>query len=127
MNQPAPFLQFVIDHRLGTEVEGIVDGFASHGAFVVVGDVRCYVPLGAMGDPRPTRARDVLHRGETRTFVVQAVDAPRRGVELALPGFAKVAGAPSDETVQAEVQPQPPEEGTRRQGHGEAGQARPGR
>jgi hypothetical protein len=103
VNQPAPFLQFVIDHRLGTEVEGLVDSFSSHGAFVLVDDVRCYVPLGAMGEPRPTRARDVLTRGETRAFVVQAVDAPRRGVELALPGYAKVAGAPSDETVAAEV------------------------
>ncbi len=55
VNQPAPFLQFVIDHRLGTEVEGLVDAFSSHGAFVVVDDVRCYIPLGAMGDPRPTR------------------------------------------------------------------------
>ncbi|MGZ6887530.1 MAG: NYN domain-containing protein [Acidimicrobiia bacterium] len=103
VNQPAPFLQFIIDHRLGTPVEGVVDAFSSHGAFVIVGEVRCYVPLSAMGDPRPTRARDVLNRGETRTFVVQAVDAPRRGIELALPGFEKVAGAPSDETVQAEV------------------------
>jgi hypothetical protein len=103
VNQPGPFLQFVIDHRLGTEVEGLVDAFSSHGAFVVVDGVRCYVPLGAMGDPRPTRARDVLQRGDTRTFVVQAVDAPRRGIELALPGFAKIAGAPSDETVEAEM------------------------
>ncbi len=103
VNQPAPFLQFVIDHRLGTEVEGIVDAFSSHGAFVVVDDVRCYVPLAGMGEPRPLKARDVLTRGETRTFVIQAVDAPRRGIELALPGFAKVAGAPSDETVEVDV------------------------
>ena len=103
VNQPAPFLQFVIDHRLGTEVTGTVDAFSSHGAFVVVDDVRCYVPLSAMGDPRPNKARDVLTQGEERTFVVQAVDAPRRGIELALPGFAHVAGAPSDETVEAEV------------------------
>ncbi len=103
VNEPAPFLQFVIDHRLGTEVEGDVDTFSSHGAFVIVGDVRCYVPIAAMGDPRPLKARDVLTRGETRTFVIQAVDAPRRGIELALPGFAKIAGAPSDETVAAEV------------------------
>lgn len=103
VNEPAPFLQFLIDHRLGTEVEGEVDSFASHGAFVIVGHVRCYVPLSAMGDPRPNRARDVLTRGETRPFVVQAVDAPRRGIELALPGFAKVTGAPSEETVAADV------------------------
>src|SRR3954454_10566326 len=30
VNEPATFLQFVIDHRLGTEVSGEVDSFASH-------------------------------------------------------------------------------------------------
>ena len=103
VNEPAPFLQFVIDHRLGTEAEGTVDSFASHGAFVIIDGVRCYVPLSALGNPPPTRARDVLTRGEQRSFVIQAVDAPRRGIELGLPGFATVAGAPSDETVAAEL------------------------
>lgn len=103
VNEPAPFLRFVIDHALGTEVAGTVDAFASHGAFVLVDGVRCYVPLSAMGKPHPNRARDVLTRSEARTFVVQAVDAPRRGIELALPGFASVAGAPTQETVDAEV------------------------
>jgi Histone H1-like nucleoprotein HC2/Zc3h12a-like Ribonuclease NYN domain/S1 RNA binding domain len=106
VNEPASFLQFVIDHRLGTEVEGTVEAFASHGAFVSVDGVRCYVPLSAMGSPQPSRARDVLTKDETRSFVVQAVDAPRRGIELGLPGFATVAGAPSDETVEAEVRTQ---------------------
>lgn len=103
VNEPASFLRFVIDHRLGTEVSGTVEAFASHGAFVNVDGVRCYVPLSAMGKPQPTKARDVLTKDETRTFVVQAVDAPRRGIELGLPGFATVAGAPSEETVAAEV------------------------
>ena len=114
VNEPASFLQFVIDHRLGTEVTGIVDAFASHGAFINVDGVRCYIPLSAMGEPQPSRARDVLTKDETRTFVVQAVDAPRRGIELGLPGFATVAGAPSEETVAAEV-------GTRRRGEGQDG------
>ena len=92
-----------IYHRPGGEVEGTVESFASHGAFVTVGSVRCYVPLSAMGDPAPTRSRDVLTQGETRAFIVQAIDAPRRGIELALPGFAKPAAAPSDETVAAET------------------------
>ena len=103
VNEPASFLQFVIDHRLGTEVSGTVEAFASHGAFINVDGVRCYVPLSAMGSPQPSRARDVLTKDETRQFVVQAVDAPRRGIELGLPGFATVAGAPSEETVAAEV------------------------
>ena len=111
VNEPAPFLQFVIDHRPGGEVEGTVESFASHGAFVTIGQVRCYVPLSAMGDPAPTRARDALTQGETRAFIVQAIDAPRRGIELALPGFARPAAAPSDETVDAETRPPRPARG----------------
>lgn len=105
VNDPAPFLRFLIDHRLGAEVDGTVDEFASHGAFVASGGVRAYIPLSAMGEPPPTRARDVLEKGETRRFVVQAVDAPRRAIELALPQFAHPAAAPSDETVEAVTTP----------------------
>lgn len=103
INDPATFLKFVIDYRPGAEVEGTIDTFASHGAFVLVGDVRCYAPLVGLGNPPPTRARDVLAQGEVRTFVVQAIDAPRRGIELSLPEFAVPAAAPSDETVAAET------------------------
>jgi hypothetical protein len=105
VNDPAPFLQFLIDHRLGTEVDGTVEEFASHGAFVVADGLRAYLPLAGMGDPPPTRARDVVAKGERRPFVVQAVDAPRRAIEVALPGFAHPAGAPSDETVEAVTRP----------------------
>lgn len=104
VNEPAPFLQFVIDHRPGMSVEGRVAEFASHGAFVDVDGVRCYLPLSAMGDPPPSRAREVLSKGETKSFVVQAIDAPRRGIELAIPGYEQVAGAASDETVEAETE-----------------------
>jgi hypothetical protein len=104
LNEPMPFLAFVAAHPLGTEVEGLVDHFSSHGAFVTVGDARCYVPLTAMGDPPPRSAREVLARGETRSFVLQALDAQRRGIELALPGHAKVAAGPTEETVEAEIE-----------------------
>src|SRR5206468_4576837 len=83
--------------------EGQVDRFSSHGAFVIVDGAQCYLPLSAMGEPPPRSAREVLSKGDTRTFVVQAFDAPRRGIELALPGFARVAAAPTDETVSEEI------------------------
>ena len=103
VNEPLGFIEFVAAHKPGTEVEGEVESFSSHGAFVTVGSLRCYIPLSAMGDPPPRGAREVLNRGETRTFVVQALDPPRRGIELALPGFAKPAGAPTEETVEDEI------------------------
>ena len=104
LNAPLTFLQFVSDHRPGSTVEGVVESFSSHGAFVDVGEARCYIPLKAMGDPAPRAAREVLEKGETRTFVVQALDAPRRGIELALPGFARPAGQASEETIAGEIE-----------------------
>jgi hypothetical protein len=103
VNEPLPFITFIAEHPLGTEVEGTVDSFTSHGAFVTADGARCYAPVSGLGDPPPRSAKEVLKRGEVRSFVVQALDPPRRGIELALPGLAKVAGAPTDETVEAEI------------------------
>ncbi|HZI39757.1 MAG TPA: S1 RNA-binding domain-containing protein, partial [Acidimicrobiia bacterium] len=103
VNEPLAFIEFVASHKPGTDVEGEVESFSSHGAFVRVGALLCYVPLSAMGDPPPRAARDVLTKGEPQPFVVQAYDPPRRGVELALPGFAKPAGTPTEETVEDEI------------------------
>ena len=103
VNDPDPFLRFIDRHPPGSEVEGRVDEYASNGAFVEVDGVRGYVPLAAMGDPPPASAREAVRKGETRRFVVQAMDPPRRGVELALPGFAHVSGTPTEETVEAGI------------------------
>jgi hypothetical protein len=103
VNDPMTFINFVAVHKPGSEVEGEVESFSSHGAFVDVDGVRCYVPLSLMADPAPRAARDVLTKGERRQFVIRAFDAPRRGIELALPGMAEAAGAPTDETVAAET------------------------
>ena len=91
VNDPLPFIEFIAEHGPGSTVEGEVTSFASHGAYVQVGDVRCYLELKLMGDPPPNAAREVLNRGEVRTFVVQAIDAPRRGIDLALPGFEQLS------------------------------------
>ena len=103
VNEPIPFLEFVSNHSLGSHVEGQVEGFSSHGAFVKVDGVRCYVPLSGLGDPAPRAAKEVLSKGESRDFVLQALDPPRRGVELALDQFAHVAAAPKAETVEEEI------------------------
>src|SRR5690606_729830 len=86
LNPPMTFIEFIGAHPIGSEVEAVVDRFSSHGAYVVVDGAQCYVPLKAMGDPAPRRARDVLTLGETRTFVVQSFDTPRRGIDLTLSG-----------------------------------------
>jgi len=103
VNEPLAFITFIADHQPGSEVEATVETFTSHGAFVTSNGARCYVPLTGLGDPPPRSAKDILRRGEPRTFVVQALDPPRRGIELALPEVARVAGAPTEETVEAET------------------------
>ncbi len=104
VNEPLAFIDFVGAHPLGSEVEGEVDEFTSHGAFVRIDGVRCYLPLTGMGDPPPRSARELMQRGERRPFVIQAFDPPRRGVEIALPQFVHVAGQPTEETVEAEIE-----------------------
>jgi len=112
VNEPLAFIQFVAEHPLGSEVEGEVDTFSSHGTFVNAGGARCYVPLSGLGDPPPRAAREVVKRGEQRAFVVQALDPARRGIELALPGLARVSGTPTSETVEEEIKASAPAEET---------------
>ena len=103
VNDPLTFIRFIAEHPLGEQVDGEVESFTSHGAFVRIDDAQAYVPVSGLGDPPPRSARQVLRRGERRPFVLQALDPQRRGVELALPEFAQVAGSPSEETVEAEI------------------------
>ena len=91
VNEPLAFITFVAEHPPGTEVEGEVESFSSHGAFITVGLARCYLPLAAISDPPPRSARSVLSKGERRKFVVRAFDAPRRGIELGLVAEEPVA------------------------------------
>jgi hypothetical protein len=90
VNAALPFIEFITEHPLGATVKGEVVEFTSHGAYVNVGDVRCYLGLRHLGNPPPRSAREVLTRGEEREFIVQSLDAPRRGIDLALPGFERI-------------------------------------
>jgi ribosomal protein S1 len=79
----------VADHRLGEEIEGEVVQFTSHGAMVAVRvgktmRVVCYAPTSGLGDPPPTRVRDVLKKGASYRFQIVAFDAERRRAELSL-------------------------------------------
>ena len=103
VNAPMPFITFIAEHPLGASVDGLVDSFTSHGAVIIVGDVRCYVPLSGLATPAPRSAREVLTKGARQEFLVTALDPARRGIELALPGVGIVRGVPSAETVAAEV------------------------
>ncbi len=103
VNEPGVFLHLAESYRPGDLVQGEVETFSSHGAFIIVDGARCYIPLTLLGDPAPRAARDVLKRGEVRPFVLRAYDAARRGVELALPGIELPVGPVSAETAAAAV------------------------
>ena len=102
-NAPLEFIEFVAAHPVGTIVEGEVERFSSHGAYVRADGALCYLPLKNMGDPPPRSAREVLQTGAPLKFMVQAFDTPRRGIDLALPDVA-VRAAMTDPV------PQPQEE-----------------
>ncbi len=90
VNEPLAFIHFVAAFAVGNTVDGEVVSFTSHGAMVDVslpdgGVLHCYIPLTAMGTPPPTKARQVLKKGEARSFVLAGLDPPRRVAELALP------------------------------------------
>ncbi len=90
VNEPLAFINFVAAFTVGSTIEGEVVSFTSHGAMVDVampggGALHCYIPLTAMGTPPPTKARQVLKKGEVRPFVLAGLDPPRRVAELALP------------------------------------------
>jgi hypothetical protein len=89
VNEPLAFINFVAAFPVGSTVDGEVVSFTSHGAMVDVsmpagGVLHCYIPLSAMGSPPPTKARQVLKKGEVRPFVLAGLDPPRRVAELAL-------------------------------------------
>jgi hypothetical protein len=94
-NEALPFIDFVSRHPVGSEVDAEIERFSSHGAYVMVGEARAYVPLRHLADPPPRSAKEMLRVGETRRFVVVTIDPPRRGIDLAVPGVVGVPAAGS--------------------------------
>jgi hypothetical protein len=90
VNDVLPFLDFVEHHPVGSSVNGVVESYSSHGAYVTVGDVRGYIPLRLMGHPQPRSAREVMRVGDAVTLVVTSFAPARRSVDLAMPDTAPV-------------------------------------
>jgi hypothetical protein len=99
-NEPLPFIEFVGAHPVGSVIEADIEQFASHGAYVLCDGTRAYISLKSISDPPPRSAREVFELGETREFVVKAIDTPRRGIDLAMPGMA--LDAPDDDEIDAD-------------------------
>ena len=106
INDQMVYAAFVVDHPVGAVVDGVVDRFSSHGAYVHVGEAQCYVPLRELGDPPPRSAREVLNLGETRPFTVQRFDPVRRGIDV-VPVGGRLAKSDSGRNVAEAVAKRP--------------------
>ncbi|MCD9624995.1 histone H1-like repetitive region-containing protein [Rhabdothermincola salaria] len=105
LNEPLPFIEFVAAHPIGSTLEGKVETFSSHGAYVEAGGARCYVPLKLMGDPPPKRARDLMTIGERRLFAVHSLDTPRRGIDLAMVDAPPISSPRPDDDAETTTAP----------------------
>ena len=101
-NDALPFIEFVAAHPVGSIIQAEIEQFSSHGAYVLCDGTRAYISLKAISDPPPRSAREVLSLGQVHDFVVRAIDTPRRGIDLAMPGF-------DPDAVSDEVPEQAPE------------------
>jgi hypothetical protein len=84
LNSPIDFLGFVGKHSIGDQVEAVVERFSSHGCYVRSSGAQCYLPLAAMGEPQPSRARDVVSDGQNVIVTVESIDSDRRGINVKL-------------------------------------------
>ncbi len=91
VNESLAFISFVAEHGIGTQVEGEVESYSSHGFYISVGGARGYTPLHGLAEPMPRSAKEVVRKGETHTFLVSSFDAERRGIQLALVGSPAAA------------------------------------
>ena len=107
VNELLPFLEFVEHHPVGTSVNGTVDAYSSHGAYITIGDegVRGYIPLRLMSDPPPRSARKEMKLGESVTAVVASFAAARRSIDCALPDMAARAIAEAADAREADEPP----------------------
>ncbi|MGE5210015.1 MAG: NYN domain-containing protein, partial [Acidobacteriota bacterium] len=105
VNELMPFLEFVEHHPVGTSVNGTVESYSSHGAYISIGEngVRGYVPLRLMAKPAPTSARKVMKIGESVTLVVVSFAPLRRSIDCAMPDMADaaIAEAKADQAAEA--------------------------
>jgi Zc3h12a-like Ribonuclease NYN domain len=83
-NDQSRWKNFKDDYPVGTTIAATVDRFSSHGAYGSVDGIVVYLPNRLLGDPPPTKARDVLDLGATIDFVVHRYDSDRHGIDAGL-------------------------------------------
>ena len=90
VNELMPFLEFVEHHPVGTSINGTVDAYSSHGAYITISGtgVRGYVPLRMMASPTPRSAKSIMKIDSSVTLVVVSFNGSRRSIDCAVPDMA---------------------------------------
>jgi len=84
VNSAEQYESFAAKHPVGTKVKGIVESFASHGAYVRIGDVAGYLPVRLMKSPAPRTPREHVKIGEQLSLAVSDFNPSRRSIEVSL-------------------------------------------
>jgi hypothetical protein len=84
LNDVNEFMAFVTKYSIGDTIEGDVERYSSHGCYLRAATAQCYLPIKAMGDPPPNKARDVVSKGDLVRARVESLDARRRGINVSL-------------------------------------------
>ena len=84
VNTVEQYEAFVAKFPVGTKVKGVVESFASHGAYVRIGEVAGYLPIRLMAAPAPRTPREHVKIGEPLSLVVSDFTQSRRSIEVSL-------------------------------------------
>ncbi len=91
VNSVEQFEAFAAKHAIGARVKGVVESFASHGAYVRIGDVAGYLPVRLMKSPAPRTPREQVKIGDPLTLSVSDFNQSRRSIEVSLMPVEKPA------------------------------------
>jgi hypothetical protein len=94
VNAQEQYDAFTAKQPIGTKVKGVVESFASHGAYVRIGDVAGYLPLRLMKSPAPRTPREHVKIGEQLALTVSGFNPARRSIEVSLLPVEKPATKP---------------------------------
>jgi predicted RNA-binding protein with RPS1 domain len=93
VNSVEQFEAFAAKHAVGARVKGVVESFASHGAYVRIGDVAGYLPVRLMKSPAPRTPREHVKIGDALTLSVSDFNQSRRSIEVSLMSVEKQSTA----------------------------------
>ena len=91
VNSVEQFEAFAAKHAIGARVKGVVESFASHGAYVRIGEVAGYLPVRLMKSPAPRTPREQVKIGDPLTMSVSDFNQSRRSIEVSLMPVEKPA------------------------------------